>query len=81
METAKARQESEESNVRLMKEKAELAARLESERGEMGDEIAKQQKLQAQKADLESQLNVSDPADVPHTTRPIQPDEFCIRRQ
>ena len=57
--TSKARQESEEANVRLMKEKAELAARLETERGEMGDEIAKQQKLQAQKADLESQLNVS----------------------
>ncbi|XP_043208687.1 myosin heavy chain, muscle-like isoform X5 [Amphibalanus amphitrite] len=54
---SKARQESEENNVRLMKEKADLAARLEAERGEMGDEIAKQQKLQAQKADLESQLN------------------------
>ena len=56
---AKARKENEELNIKLLKEKNELVSRLESERGSMGDEIAKQQKLQAQKADLEAQLNVS----------------------
>ncbi|XP_037074828.1 myosin heavy chain, muscle-like [Pollicipes pollicipes] len=52
----KQRKESEEANIKLLKEKNELLSRLESERGEMGDELAKQQKLAAQKADLESQL-------------------------
>ena len=50
----KARKENEELNLKLLTEKNELVSRLESERGSMGDEIARQQKLQAQKADLES---------------------------
>ncbi|KAF0308978.1 Myosin heavy chain, muscle [Amphibalanus amphitrite] len=55
---SKARKENEELNIKLLQEKNELLSRLEAERGSMGDEIAKQQKLQAQKADLETQLTL-----------------------
>merc|ERR1719430_700419 len=53
----KGRKAAEDANIKLLEEKNALVSRLESERGSMGDELAKQQKLQAQKADLEAQLN------------------------
>nr|UEK51607.1 MHC muscle-like protein 2 [Parasacculina yatsui] len=55
-EILKKRKQAEENNSKLLKEKTEMLARLEKERGDMGDVHAKQEKLAAQKADLTSQL-------------------------
>ena len=55
----KVRKELEVAKAKLEHEKQELLARLDAEAGNVADYVAKQQKLAAQKADLESQLTVS----------------------
>jgi len=53
------KKEIQEKNAKILAEKNELAAKLESERGALGDVQEKITKLNSQKADLESQLTVS----------------------
>merc|ERR1719357_2454619 len=53
----KAREELEAKNALLNDERTELLAALDSTKGGMGDFLDKQAKLQAQKAELEGQLN------------------------
>lgn len=55
----KLRKELEAANMALQQEKNDMQLTLESTKGNMGDFLAKQAKLQSQKADLEAQLNVS----------------------
>lgn len=55
----KARKEVEALNAKLLQEKTELLRNLEGEKGTLGSLQERSAKLQAQKADLESQLMVS----------------------
>ena len=55
----KLRKEVEALNSKLLQEKQDLLASLEGEKGSLSDFQEKTNKLQAQKADLESQLHVS----------------------
>lgn len=55
----KARKELENLNSKLLEEKQKLLASLEGEKGTLGSVQERAAKLQAQKNDLESQLNVS----------------------
>ena len=55
----KLRKEVEALNSKLLQEKQELLSSLEGEKGSLSDFQEKTNKLQAQKADLESQLHVS----------------------
>lgn len=55
----KAREELEAKNAALLMEKNELLSAVESSKGGMSEFHEKQAKLQAQKAELEAQLNVS----------------------
>ena len=55
----KARKEVEALNAKLLQEKTELLRNLEGEKGTLGGLQERAAKLQAQKADLESQLMVS----------------------
>jgi myosin heavy chain 6/7 len=55
----KLRKEVEALNAKLLQEKTDLLASLEGEKGSLSDVQEKANKLQAQKADLESQLHVS----------------------
>ena len=56
----KLRKQLEDQNAKLDKERNELLDALASEKGSLSDFHAKQQKLQAQKQDLENQLSVSE---------------------
>lgn len=55
----KARKEIEAAYAKLLAEKNELSASLEGEKGNIADFHEKTNKLKAQKADVEAQLNVS----------------------
>ncbi|KAJ8889908.1 hypothetical protein PR048_009413 [Dryococelus australis] len=55
----KARKELEVLNSKLLQEKTDLLSQLEGEKGSLSDFQEKSNKLQAQKADVESQLHVS----------------------
>jgi len=55
----KLRKEVEALNAKLLQEKTDLLASLEGEKGSLAEFQEKSNKLQAQKADLESQLHVS----------------------
>lgn len=55
----KLRKEVEALNAKLLQEKTDLLASLEGEKGSLAEFTEKANKLQAQKADLESQLHVS----------------------
>ena len=55
----KLRKEVEALNAKLLQEKTDLLASLEGEKGSLAEYQEKSNKLQAQKADLESQLHVS----------------------
>lgn len=54
----KTRKEVEALNAKLLEEKTNLLKNLEGEKGELSSIIEKSNKLQAQKTDLESQLQV-----------------------
>jgi len=60
----KLRKELEALNAKLLQEKTDLLASLEGEKGSLAEFTEKANKLQAQKADLESQLHVSILTDV-----------------
>lgn len=60
----KLRKEVEALNAKLLQEKTDLLASLEGEKGSLAEFTEKANKLQAQKADLESQLHVSILTDV-----------------
>jgi len=60
----KLRKEVEALNAKLLQEKTDLLASLEGEKGSLAEYQEKANKLQAQKADLESQLHVSILTDV-----------------
>ena len=57
---AQLRKELEEKNAKTLQEKSELAQQLESEKGALGDVQERIAKISGQKADLESQLAVSE---------------------
>lgn len=57
----KLREQLEKQNAALLNERNELLSAVESCKGGMTDFFDKQAKLQAQKAELEAQLNVSFP--------------------